>query len=115
MKKVLIIGMLSLFFGMKAEAQLAENVFSDSPLMQVFPNPNDGQEATVSLQGFQANDLLVVVYDMFGHELYSKVEIRETDGFLFTIASDGKKLASGVYLITASANDKVFRQRMVVK
>jgi hypothetical protein len=83
---------------------------------RVFPNPNQQASDTyVSLQGFKAMDLLVVVYDMLGREIYSKVEVRENDGFLFTISSDGKQLSSGVYLITASANDKVFRQKLIVK
>lgn len=96
----------------------AQNFFSplaEEAIFKVYPNPNPGDETFVSLQGFKAQDLLVVVYDMFGREIYSKVEVRENEGFLFTISSEGKKLSSGVYLITASADDKVFRQKLIVK
>ena len=58
---------------------------------------------------------MVVVNDMLGREIYSKVEVIENDGFLFTITSDGQRLSSGVYLISASANDKVFHQKLIVK
>jgi hypothetical protein len=98
-----------------AKAQSSLSPFEDEASFKVFPNPNQGEETFVSLQGFKAQDLLVIVYDMFGREIYSKVEVRENDGFLFTISSEGKVLSSGVYLITASANDKVFRQKLIVK
>jgi hypothetical protein len=52
---------------------------------------------------------------MLGREIYSKVELIENYGFLFTITSDGHRLSSGVYLISASANDKVFHQKLIVK
>lgn len=99
-----------------AQAQSRSALLEEEAIFTVFPNPNQGQEDTyVSLQGFKAQDLLVIVYDMLGREIYSKVEVRENDGFLFTLSSDGKKLSNGVYLITASANDKVFRQKLIVK
>lgn len=115
--KALKFAVLSLVVFLGAQTIKAqESILTQEPVFNVFPNPNDGQEDTyVSLQGFKATDLLVVVYDMLGREIYSKVEVREHEGFLFTIASDGKKLPSGVYLITASANDKVFHQKLVVK
>jgi len=92
-----------------------QSILAEEPVFNVFPNPNYGEDTYVSLQGFKADNLLVVVYDMLGREIYSKVEIREQEGFLFTLSSDGKKLPSGVYLITAASNDKVFRQKLVVK
>jgi type IX secretion system substrate protein len=89
---------------------------SETPDFKVFPNPNLSEADTyVSLQGFQADNLLVIVYDMLGREIYSKIELIENEGFLFTISSDGHRLTSGVYLITASANDKVFHQKLIVK
>ena len=88
----------------------------EETVFKVFPNPNQkDNDAYVSLQGFKAQDLLVVVYDMLGREIYSKVEVRENDGFLFTISSDGNRLNSGIYLIIASANDQVFHQKLIVK
>ncbi|MCW3071768.1 MAG: hypothetical protein JWO44_1658 [Bacteroidetes bacterium] len=103
-------------FAPSVNAQSRSVLLEDEPVFKVFPNPNQMESETyVSLDGFKAQDLLVVVYDMLGQEIYSKVEVRENDGFLFTISSDGKKLPTGIYLITASANDKIFRQKMIVK
>lgn len=104
-----------LFFNGVRTIKAQQSFLAQEPVFNVFPNPNYGEDTYVSLQGFKADNLLVVVYDMLGREIYSKVEIREQDGFLFTLTSDGKKLPSGVYLITAASNDKVFRQKLVVK
>jgi hypothetical protein len=101
--------------GTAASAQ-DSGIPSESPDFKVFPNPNQSTTDTyVSLQGFKTDNLLVVVYDMLGREIYSKVELMENEGFLFTISSDGHRLSPGIYLITASANDKVFQQKLIVK
>jgi hypothetical protein len=82
---------------------------------KVFPNPNHGEEAFVSLKGFQAEDLLVVVYDMLGREIFSRIAVSENNGFLFSLSSEGHVLHPGVYLIVASKNDAVFRQKLIVR
>jgi hypothetical protein len=115
MKALTLFIFVLLFFNGVQTVKAQQSFLAQEPVFNVFPNPNYGEDAYVSLQGFKADNLLVVVYDMLGREIYSKVEIREQDGFLFTLTSDGKKLPSGVYLITAASNDKVFRQKLVVK
>jgi hypothetical protein len=82
------------------------------PAMLVYPNPNAGDEAHITFSGFKADDLLVVVYDMLGREMYSKIQLEENNGFLFSF---DPALAPGVYLIIASANDVVYKQKLVVK
>ena len=113
--KVLFSAIVFSFMINSAKAQ-DMNIPAESGDFKVFPNPNQPEADTyVSLQGFKSDNLLVIVNDMLGREIYSKVELMENGGFLFTISSDGKKLPSGVYLITAAANDKVFHQKLIVK
>jgi hypothetical protein len=80
--------------------------------MNVYPNPNPGNEAMVDFKGFEADNLLVVVYDMLGREMYTKIQMMEKDGYLFSF---DPALPKGVYLIIAAANDIVFRQKLIVK
>jgi hypothetical protein len=80
--------------------------------MNVYPNPNPGNEAHVQFEGLVANDLLVVVYDMLGREMYTKIQVVEKEGFLFSF---DPALPKGIYLIIASADDIVFRQKLIVK
>lgn len=116
-KRIAFIGFCfsSLMISQSVNAQNIQ-IPAESADFKVFPNPNQSEADTyVSLQGFKAENLLVVVYDMLGREIYSKVQLMENGGFLFTISSDGHQLTTGVYLITASANDKVFHQKLIVK
>ncbi len=117
LKRIALYGFCFSFF-MIAQSSSAQNIQipAENPDFKVFPNPNQSDADTyVSLQGFKAENLLVVVYDMLGREIYSKVQLMENGGFLFTITTDGKQLSTGIYLITASANDKVFHQKLIVK
>jgi hypothetical protein len=114
-KKLSFIGICIFMFAHTALAQEI-TIPSENADFKVFPNPTKTEADTyVSLEGFKADNLLVIVYDMLGREIYSKVELAENGGFLFTLMSDGQKLPSGVYLITAAANDKVFHQKLIVK
>lgn len=116
-KKIAALSFCFSLFMISEQASAQEmQIPSENANFKVFPNPNMSDADTyVSLQGFTAENLLVVVYDMLGREIYSKVELMENDGFLFTLTTDGRRLTSGVYLITASANDKVFHQKLIVK
>jgi hypothetical protein len=107
---------ICLFAAGKINAQNKPAANEEETVFRVFPNPNiEENETYVSLQGFKSQDLLVIVYDMLGREIYSKIEVRESEGFLFTISTDGNKLPAGVYMIIASADDKVFHQKLIVK
>lgn len=87
-----------------------------SPDFRVFPNPSKEGEATfVSLQGIKSDNLLVVVYDLLGREIFSKVEVMKDGGYLFTINNAENKLTTGVYLIIATSDDKYFSQKLIVK
>lgn len=107
-KSLIIIGLITGSFSLSAQTNIKENISSNSS--------SESEKVTDSnVNEFSADDLLVVVYDMLGREIYSKVAVKEKDGFLFTDVSNGNKLPSGVYLITASANDNIFRQKLIVK
>ncbi len=105
----------SLLGAQAVHGQDAARLDENKTEFKVFPNPVFDGEAFVSLKGFQEKDLLVVVYDMLGKEIYSRVEISENDGFLFSIDSEGHQLHEGVYLIVASKNDVIFRQKLIVR
>lgn len=90
--------------------------FIDANSQQVSAKESDTYIAPVSqIAGYSNTDLLVVVQDALGNEMYSKIKVYEDKGFLFSTASDGNILSSGVYLITASADDTVFRQTLIVQ
>jgi hypothetical protein len=80
----------------------------------VYPNPSNGQELFINLTGFRAENLLVVVTDLYGNELFSKVLVYEEGGILYS-TDPSNTLKPGVYLVTATANDDIYRQKIVVR
>lgn len=81
----------------------------------IFPNPL-GQNEVLNIQ-FPAwyTQALVVMRDMMGKEIFSKVIVFEENNLLYAIPLD-KEIPSGIYLITASSNRNVlFSKKVIVK
>ena len=81
----------------------------------IFPNPSEGNTINVSLENADAKEVLVVVFDVTGKESYSKVLItNEANNSVYAI-DPSNTLAPGVYLITATSNQKIYSKRLIVK
>jgi hypothetical protein len=80
----------------------------------VFPNPNDGTGISLTIDGGDNEEVLVVVYDATGRESYSKVIITEDAKELYAIDPSGK-LQPGIYLVTATSKQSVYNKKMVVR
>jgi hypothetical protein len=81
--------------------------------MDVFPNPSDGSEIRMKIAG-GGEEVLVVVYDASGRENYSKVVITDGTETVYAIDPSGR-LAPGLYLITATSQDKYINKKLLVK
>ncbi|MBU0764690.1 MAG: T9SS type A sorting domain-containing protein [Bacteroidetes bacterium] len=86
-------------------------------LFNVYPNPViDAQNLYVSLDGITPQkEVLVVVLDILGKEYYSKVIFTDINGSVLEAMDMHKRLAAGIYMITATSNDVVYKKRVVVK
>lgn len=83
--------------------------------ISLFPNPSDANStAYLELNQFDGQEILVVLRDVTGRELYSKVVISQSNNELVALNKDGK-LDKGVYLITASSANKLYSKRLIVK
>lgn len=82
----------------------------------VFPNPNDGHTFDISMEGIESGDAVsIIVYDITGHESYSKaLKINESDNLNHSINLENK-LASGIYMISASKGTSTFSKRLIVR
>jgi hypothetical protein len=59
--------------------------------------------------------VLVVVYDVTGKEAFSKVLItNENESSVFVI-DPTHTLSSGVYIITATSNQTIYRKKLIVE
>jgi hypothetical protein len=79
----------------------------------IFPNPTDG-EININMKDMEGNEFLVVIRDILGKECLCKLIVSRENQQL--IARDSEhKLASGTYIITASSNNKLCSQIIIVK
>lgn len=83
-------------------------------MMNVYPNPNTGGAINLQINGISSEEVLVVVYDMFGKEMFSKVIItNENDNDVHAI-DPSQKLPAGIYIISATSDQKIYNKRLIV-
>jgi hypothetical protein len=81
----------------------------------VYPNPNKGSKFNIAFEGTTNQEVLVVVYDVTGKESFSKVLItNENESSVFVI-DPTNTLSSGVYIITATSNQEIYRKKLIVE
>ncbi len=85
------------------------------PSISLFPNPTGvNSKAYLELTSFDGMDVLVVLRDITGREIYSKVVVSAENNELVAIDPEGK-LAKGTYLVTASNANKLYSKRLIVR
>lgn len=86
--------------------------------MVVFPNPTRrGQIINIAfndLENLEGKEVLVVLRDLRGVEVYSKVQVLSSKEDLILI-DRMDQIASGMYLVIASSEDKLYSKKVVVK
>ncbi len=80
---------------------------------KVYPNPLSSSEpASLQLEGVEADqEVLVVLYTSMGDQVYTKVITDGAGGFV----SLDRTLPTGVYLVVASSDERIHRERIVVR
>jgi len=79
----------------------------------VYPNPNDGVFFNIDLSGYENEEVIVVVRDISGKEMYSKVYFT-SDNQTISIALENS-LPKGTYLIVASSENELVSKKMIVE
>lgn len=83
----------------------------------IFPNPVLRSEAiNLNIVNFEPNtEVLMVVVDLLGRELYSKVHITDLTGNTVSALCIGNKLPQGTYLIIGTSLNQTFNKYLVIK
>ncbi len=84
---------------------------------RLYPNPAS-RTSTVFMRlpsDLLGKEVLVVVYDVLGNELYSKVVITGSQGTGYSAIDPSHSLKAGIYTVTASANDKLYKQKIIIQ
>lgn len=79
----------------------------------IYPNPNDGSVFYLKTYG-NTNNVLVVVRDVLGNEMYSNEFISDEVNDHVQVIEPSQKLKPGVYFISATTKDKIYNKRLIV-
>jgi len=95
-----------------------EIIATNNGTMSVFPNPaKKGEKINVSFKDLGCEndrEILVVLRDVKGNEVYSKVELVDCKDGLAVIGKT-RHLASGTYLVIASSDNLLYSQKVIIK
>ena len=80
----------------------------------VYPNPGTIEDLKIVLNGFEDQEVLVVLRDVKGNEVVSKLQLVVEDGAIIGIDPQ-RSIAPGTYLITASSKNELFSQKVVIR
>ncbi len=82
----------------------------------VFPNPSvQGENINIKVNGMEAEkEVLIVVKNVFGEELYSKVTFSDFNGEVLEAFDTMNRLPSGTYIIVASSLNKVYSKKLII-
>ncbi len=91
--------------------------FNEKFSFSLYPNPvNANENFVLNMVGSDDNQsVLVVVYDAMGAEHFSKVIILEKDKKRAFTINPSHRLAAGVYIVSASSGNFIYKQKLIVK
>lgn len=84
---------------------------------ELFPNPaSNSSDVKMNLTGFSGEEkVLVVVKNVLGQQLYSKVVLTDINGNNIEALDPNDQLSSGTYIIVASSDDTLLSKRLIIK
>ncbi|MCB9175038.1 MAG: T9SS type A sorting domain-containing protein [Flavobacteriales bacterium] len=81
----------------------------------LFPNPlQSGEHLKIQFSEIIESEVLIVLRDTKGEEFFSKVVLNYEDKSLIAIPID-KTIPSGIYLVTASSENQIYNQKLIIK
>jgi len=86
-------------------------------VFEVYPNPSHGDNLIMKLSGnnISNKEILVVLYDMEGKSTFTKVILTGQTNDLIEAIDPASRLAPGVYLIVATSDNSIYKQRIVIE
>lgn len=83
--------------------------------IMLFPNPvNKGSSVKLTFDDVYEEKILVVLRDVKGAEYFSKIILNVEDGIIEALPID-YSIPSGLYLVTATSENQIYSQKVLVK
>ena len=83
--------------------------------MNVYPNPTNAGNINMNVTAGSREEFLVVLLDIFGNMLYSKIAITSDDGHVTKAINPGADLPKGVYYVVGYFSDKSISKKLVIE
>ncbi len=83
--------------------------------MNVYPNPTDVSNINFSVKAGTREEFLVVLIDIFGNMVYSKIALTSDDGYVAKAINPTADLAKGVYYVVGYFSDKSISKKLVIE
>ena len=85
--------------------------------MRLYPNPaNNGSDVKLEMTGMPVDkEVLVVVSNVLGQQMYSKVILTDNNGNIIYAVDPYNQLPAGTYIIVASSNDTLLSKRLIIQ
>jgi hypothetical protein len=84
--------------------------------LKVYPNPvKRSARLKVGFESSKEQEVLVVLRNIHGERFYSKVLVTDKSGPALTAIDLQNKVPSGIYFVTASSNDAMYRRKVVIE
>lgn len=86
---------------------------SENLELNVYPNPSNGTDLTLSISGIESNNVLVKIYDSMGRKIQSERLV--VTGTLQTELKFQSELSNGMYLVEVSSENVVKTARILIQ
>lgn len=91
-----------------------ENLERGLVAFDIFPNPTTSDNINLSFKGFEGKEVLVIMRDLSGKEYFSKIVVVDTKDEIIASPADSS-VPAGIYLITATSENELYSQRIIIK
>jgi len=87
--------------------------FANTGMISVYPNPAFGEEVQIQCTGFDAERVVLSIYDHMGREIYTD-QFETMSDFVYTLELDNR-FASGMYFVKMTSNNKQLIETFIVQ
>lgn len=91
------------------------NVEERSIEMNIYPNPTNMGNINMNVTAGSREEFLVVLLDIFGNMVYSKIAVTSDDGHVTKAINPGADLPRGVYYVVGYFSDKSISKKLVIE
>ncbi len=110
---------LAILFILSAGMSLAQSPFSTNPMVRenstfvIVDTMKMASDPYIILTNYNNEEILIVVQDLLGNEIFSKVVFKNQHAVLKAL-DPYNKIPSGVYTVVATNRNEIYNQRVVI-